>query len=466
MGGFARLFALLAMLLAAPLPGLTQEITVSREQALVLAQQALKSGDAELANQIARRILAQDPDDPLALLIIAATGPDLGHARIGRLSGGAAWRNARHLPAALRYEIARHTARAAMVEGRPAFAEVWLRRAIDTAPDHQTRDRSQIDLANLRASRPLSLRFSGSITPSSNVNSGSGGSQFLIDGIHLLGPISSTGQELSGLRANATAELSFGRVKRSQSQTEFGLALHLNRFWLSAEAQAKVDQDPMLAGQPRFTGADLNSTVIEGRFQYSVALPGSKSPARFALSASQTWLAQEARPSLALAATLPLLANQTSGLEIGINARRQWHLSGAPTDLVVFRLAGRTQVGPGNFSYSLAVSHQIRPGDVNSTFNEVQVELGYQMAQTGPLRLGGGLFFVGHDQDYQLFPNAYVTNGRHDRRAGLSLSVGLPEMTLMGLEPTITATAQRNFSNLSRFDTRELALGLGLAARF
>lgn len=466
MGGLARLVVLVAVLLAAPLPGLAQDGTFSRDQALVLARAALKSGDASLANQIARRILAQNPNDPLALLIIAATGPDLGEARIGRLSGGAAWRHAQHLPPALRYEIARHTARAAMVEGRPAFAEVWLRRAVDTAPDTEARDRSQSDLASLRASRPLSLRLSGNLTPSSNVNSGAGGSQFLIDGIHPIGPISSTGQELAGLRANVTAEISLRPIQRPKSRTELGLALHLNRHWLSPEAQAKVDSDPMLAGQPRFTGADMDTTVIEGRLRHAVAIRGAKAPVRFAVSASQTWLAQEARPSLALSATLPLMASKTSGLDLGINIRRQWHVRGAPTDLIVLRLAGGAEVGPGSFNYSLAISQQMRAGDVNSSFDEVQAELGYQMKQTGPVRLGGGLFFSSRDQEYQLLPTVNVTNGRHDRRVGLSLTVGLPEITLMGLEPVLSVTGQRNFSNLSRFDTRELALGLGLAARF
>lgn len=466
MGGLARFVVLLAVLLAASLPGKAQDVTVSRDQALVLARQALKAGDASLANQIARRILAQNPNDPLALLIIAATGPDLGEARIGRLSGGAAWRNAENLPPALRYEIARHTARAALAEGRRAFAEVWLRRAMDSAPDQDSRDRSRSDLADLRASRPFSLRLSGNLTPSSNVNSGAGGAQFLIDGIHPLGPISSTGQELAGLRANLTAELSFRPNQRPRSRTEMGLALYLDRHWLSPEAQAKVDSDPMLTGQPRFTGADMDTTVIEGRLQHALAIRGFKAPVRFALSASQTWLALEARPSLALSATMPLQTSPTSGLDFGINIRRQWHLSGAPTDLIVLRLAGRAEVGPGNFSYSLAISQQLRSGDVNSSFGQVQAELGYQMKQTGPLRLGGGLFFSSRDQEYQLLPTVKVTNGRHDRQVGLSLSVGFPEMTLMGLEPVLSVTAQRNFSNLSRFDTRELALGLGLAARF
>ncbi len=471
--GWPKLPAALALILGLAIspvradPKAGPDSLVSQSQALALAQAAFKAGDKAVANQIARRILEQDPNDPLALLMVAATGPDLGQARIARLSGGAAWRNAQGLPDGLRYEIARHTARAAMIEGRSVFAEVWLRRALDVAPDPELKQKVQTDLAGLRAGRPVDLRLSGSLTPSSNLNSGAAGSQFLIDGRYPVGPISATGQQLAGLRANVTAEMVFRSLVRDKSRTEFGLALHAARHWLSPEAQGKIDSDPMLAGQGRFTGADLNSTVLEARLRHQMALAGLKAPVRLGLTASNTWTAAvPGQHALAVGLTWPVATGPLARLELGLNARRQWNVSGAPTDLIGARLAGEARLGPGALQYSVSASLQNRPGDVNSSFRQASAELGYQLDQTGPVRIGTSLYLSSRDQDdYRLGPIA-VTGGRHDRNIGLSLSMGFREITLLGLEPTLAINGQRGFSNLSRFEGSEIALGLGLAARF
>lgn len=81
-----------------------------------------------------------------ALLILSAAETQLGNPAAGRKAGKAAWRAARATPAGMRYDIARHTALAALRQGKSLPAQFWLRRALDLR-------------ANRRRSRPNRCRF-------------------------------------------------------------------------------------------------------------------------------------------------------------------------------------------------------------------------------------------------------------------------------------------------------------------
>lgn len=439
----------------------------SRDEALFLGRQALQSGDAMLAHQIARRILTQNPEDSAALLLIAASGPDIGQARLARLSGGAAWRASRGEAKGFRYEIARFTARAALAEGRLAYSEVWLRRAMDTAPDAAARERNRLDLATLRARRPLSFRLNAGLAPSSNLNAGSGGADLMIDGIHYVGPISSTGQQLAGWRADLSGELLWRLHASATAQTELGFSLAANHHWLSAASQAKVDNDPMLAGRGRFTGTDLDEVALEARLRQSFAVAGVKAPVQVELAVGQTWYGTEkGGTSLALSGVLPLASSETGRLGLVVQARKQWHDRGAPSEAFGLRLVGDRRLGPGQLRFGLSLGEQSRDGDINATFQQAGADIGYSLDRLGPLRLDAQVTLATRDQDdFRLGPVA-VTDGRHDQRLGLAISVGFPEMTVMGLEPVLKVSGQRGWSNISRYENNEAAMGFGFSARF
>lgn len=461
--------ALLMMGLAGPLAA-QEPLTLNRDQAVLLARQAYMAGDYLLANQIARRILTVLPEDPAALLLFAATGPELGEARLARQSGAAAWAlaGAGGAPDQFRYEIARHTAHAALVEGRPMISEYWLRRAVDVAPDAAARGRSTQDLRDLRARRKFSAQASLSLEPSTNLNAGSSGGLLLIDDSYYIGPISVTGQALSGLRLRYGGMLSWRLAPTAAGQTELSLSARGALHSLSPASRRAIAADRMLSGSG-FDSSDLNEFALEAGLRRSFALPwGPEGMAGQAgLSLGHDWAGGQALgPYVSAALVLPVLAGPEGRLDLVARLRAQAPSTGSTTFARSLQIEASHKLGPGQLRLGFGLAGQSRAGDINATYDQITARIGYAIDRIGPFRIEALAIGSLRDQDdFRLGPLA-VTDGRHDQRLDLSLTLGLPDKTFLGLEPQATLTGVRVRSNISRYTVDEVALGFGLAARF
>ena len=109
------------------LPALAQTVSLGRDQAVAVARQAWLAGDVPLAYAISSTIVAADPDDVEALLLLSATNGAMGNANLAIHLGKQAWVAARAAgrPGGLRYDIAHQTARAALSLGQPRRARWW-----------------------------------------------------------------------------------------------------------------------------------------------------------------------------------------------------------------------------------------------------------------------------------------------------------------------------------------------------
>lgn len=459
---------LLALGVSAPLAA-QEPLMMSRDQAVTLARQAYLAGDFLLANQIARRILEVQPKDAAALLIFAATGPELGEARLARQSGAAAWRiaGAEGAPQQFRYEIARHTAHAALVEGRSMIGEYWLRRALDAAPDAGARERSLRDLRDLRALRRFSLQASLMVEPSSNLNAGSSGGLLLIDDSYYIGPISATGQALSGVRLRYGAMASWRLPPTASGQTELSIAARGSLHSLSPASRRAIADDILLSGN--FDGSDLNEFAVEAGVRRSFALPWGPEGAagQAGLSLGHDWAGgQPLGPYATATLVLPLHAGPEGRLDLVTRLRAQAPRAGEVTVARSLQIEASQSLGPGQLRLGFGLADQARSGDINGTYGQISARIGYAIERVGPFRVEALAIGSLRDQeDYRLGPLA-VTDGRHDRRLDLSLTLGLPEQTFIGLEPQATLTGVMVRSNISRFTVNEVALGFGLAARF
>ena len=70
--------AVVALVLAGTCATAQTTVDIPIDDARVIATRALRSGQDELAMQIAQGLLQANPDDRIALLIVAATAPKLG----------------------------------------------------------------------------------------------------------------------------------------------------------------------------------------------------------------------------------------------------------------------------------------------------------------------------------------------------------------------------------------------------
>ncbi len=430
-------------------------------EGLSAARQAWADGKAGLAYRLSHQVLVQAPDDPAALLIVAAAAPHVGRAAEGRHTARLAWRLAP--TSAMKHEAARTAAAAALAEGREGLAQLWLRRALlHAAPGDQT-DRTGRDLARLRRMNPVSLSFDLSAAPSSNLNDGAESANTQTDWVPER--LSASAQALSGWRATAGVTL-MARVRETEtSRTRLGFQLYGTVNQLSQEARDKIAAD-VAAGQPRLTGSDLNYTLAEARAEHRF-LAGPL-PATLNLAAGRSWYGGDPYAShlrVGLAETLPI--GRMSALQLALTADRQMPERSASVDSLGLGATWLHQTASGA---TLRLGVNLRGTDsaaVNSSYRGARIEAGWAPANAiGPVqveaRIAAGL------RDYAAYDMGVfmVEGGRQDESLEAGLDMTLPRAGLAGFAPTIGLEARRNRSNVGRFNTREIGVTFGFRSLF
>ena len=85
--------------------------------------------------------------------------------------------------------------------------------------------------------------------------------------------------------------------------------------------------------------------------------------------------------------------------------------------------------------------------------------------QIGPALVSVGLVLGRSDYpDYVAVFN--VPGGKQDRSAYADVNIFLPDMDYAGFAPTVRIRAGRTQSNVSRFDTREISVAVGIRSKF
>ncbi|MFN3972611.1 MAG: hypothetical protein ACK4L4_14775 [Gemmobacter sp.] len=448
---------LFAATVAQPEPAPPRVVTLTTAQAQILARDAYAAGDHALARALAVRLLEADPNDPRALLIVTATAPALGDPARGRSAGRAAWAAAKGAPL-LRYEIARHTARAALSEGKPEMAQLWLRRAVDVAPDAAAVSRTAEDHRRIAAQRRFSWKIDLAVTPTSNLNGGASGDSLTVNGTLPIGSLSGAAQALSGVRGSAQVRLAWKLPPGPRHRAEASLRLYSTANQLSSEARALA---------PEARGSDFDFSTVEAALALDwAALPQAR-PVRLTFGGGRSWFGGAALgPHLRVGVDYPLITRADAALRVGLTGERQWR-SGGQIDAAVLRLdGGRHMAGGGRVMFG-ASFRDVSGSNANATFRAAGVEVAWTPVQPlagAEITLRASAGWRGHDF-YTLGPIG-LTDGRQDRTLGLTVEATLPSLSMMGYAPRIALQGERVRSNVSRFDTRTLALTVGVASRF
>jgi hypothetical protein len=438
------------------LPGMVRAdadvVSLSLDEALFVAQQAVLAGDAGLGYAIARRLIEADPANARAQLIIAATAPSLGLAAEGRRAGRTAWQLTRD--PGLRYEIARHTAKAAYSEGNPHAVLFWLRRAADAAPTAEDYDQTVGDIANVRSGQRLRYVFDVSVSPSDNLNNGDRGGPLMIDDWFTIGPQSADAQALSGVRSVVQAQLTY-RLGGA-GRTFVGARGYVTVNRLSDAAQDTVDG--------LLTGSDLNILQLEATITHTAHWPGSEWPIMVTGAIGNTWSGkQDLGPHLRLEMMTPLSRSQPIRLTLSAEAQSQ---SSNTMYGLAASINGGQRVTGGELTWRLGLRQNDGP-DVNQSYHQVSSEIGYAFAKplgsvTLSFRAGGTI------RDYESYRLSfiYVTGGRQDRTAMLGIDAVFHDMQVLGYVPRVSLSATATDSNISRFETREIGVTFGIQSKF
>lgn len=435
-------------------------LNLTRNQALMVASQAFASGDLVLANVIARRLLEGDPKDVQALMVLAATEPGLGNPKLGRAMGRKAWAASRGRPDELRYSIARLTSKAAFVEGRPAIAQYWLRRALDVAPDTAAESQTGRDLQQIRARTPLRWKLDLQVTPSSNINGGSDVGLLIVDQ-HIIGTLGGWSEARSGMRTTAEAELLYALPAHATGQNILGLRAIVASYSLSSAAQAAA---------PELDASVLNRTTVEALIRRDQNRPGSKMPLSMTLTLGQSWQGGYILgPHIRGDARTALVLGKDASLWLGGSLERQWQRGGlGVSDAVQLQLTGSKAVSSLAGQLNLSLGATAAQADfVNSTYNAVDLRVGYAPdAAVGTAQIAVALNAGWRGYDRYSLGFAEVTKGRTDQTWGVTLDMTLPKLSVMGFAPDLTLTHQVTSSNISRYSGSQTSVALGIRSNF
>ena len=453
---FAAAFGCALCLLFTPVRAET--VTLGLDAARSVARDAYLSGDPSLALALSLRLLEADPHDPQSLLLVSAAQVALGQPELGFAAGQKAWHFAPK-DAALRYEIARHTALAAYQNNQFSRAQFWLRRASDYASDDTQKRQTAEDYAQLRAQNPLSFMLSFGIAPSTNINGGAKGQSLLIDRDFVLGNILRDGQALAGVQARARAQLRYRISQSARSQTLLGLRLSTTAHRFSTAAQKAA---------PSARARDLNETGVEVSLNHDFITAQGNPPINLSLNIGQNWAAGHIiGPNLRVEAALPLIARKDFALRLAGAAERQWQPAGT-SDAVYVSLDSQRSATNGVWSLGVRASKSHGDGRNQNSYS-IGAQTGFAPdASFGPFTAAGRLnaTYRAYAAPYELGAGIAVRDGRQDQTIDLSIDFGFKDLSWMGFTPTITLSQTETRSNISRYDTSDTGIAFGINTQF
>jgi tetratricopeptide (TPR) repeat protein len=406
------------------------------------------------AQALARDLLATRPRDVTVLIVLSRALRAAGDPAAARVHA------ARALDAAgtdaERFAALTELAAAAHAQGRPLAAQVWLRRAVQAAPDPALRDSAIRNYRAVAAGNPWTVQLQFGVAPSSNVNNGSQADTVDIGGLEFV--LNPDAQALSGTEITAGISVARRHPGLSGLPARTGLAIALQEVRLSGSARAAA---------PEVEGDDFDQATVEWRFDQ--ALTPATAPLRLRLEArlGHSWYGGQDLSDYLRAGFGADWGDAGGTLtSVALSWERQDRLDLASRSATILRLdAGRQwRLGPeGTLGLALFLRETAsRSVEVDHRAAGLSASRDLGTLAGGWLSLAGG---VGAEwRDYDRSP--YSAGGRHDLRLRLSARLGFPRAETWGFVPELTVEATRVTSSVDLYDSRDVALRLGLRSAF
>ncbi len=438
---------------------------LSAQELAVLATDLIALGAAPQARQLAQALLERDPNDRIAISILAQADFLLGDYTQARRGAARLYRL--YDDPAQRYNAARLAALSAANEGRFTLSQWWLRLALVSAPSPQDQAQTMADASGVRAQNPWSTNVTLSFSPSNNVNNGSDGPFLLIDGVETVLRNSADAQALDGW----IGSLAFSTRYRFRQTEISSLSVGLNANWrgvfLSGDARDSLIADNRFFGNRAFSFRNLETNLTYDRRTETGSLSLSSAiGSRFTFDDDQS----EIERYLRLSARQSFTTSPTSLVSVSGFASQAWEIDpdrASSDDLSLGLSATYIRALPDVGTLSGTLAYTTTRGDLpNRNLNSWTISASFAPTdQIGPFDISGNIGYRFTDfPDYQLFDA--VLDGRRDNRIFAGLELAIPEYSFAGFEPVITLDATHANSNISRFEYTTLGLGFTFQSSF
>ncbi len=426
-------------------------------QARALALEALRQGDAVLAANLADGLLQADPKSAFAHFVLARARSQQGKLGPARRAAARAYRTANTKE--LRYSAAQMAARLSYREERPTLTQLWLRRAVQSAPNDTVERKLGQDYARLRAENPFAYSFRFSLRPSNNVNNGADSAVQIIDGLPFTGMLSGSAQALSGTIGAVDTQLSYRLKGDERSLTRLGARLYVQRVALSSDAKDKA---------PGVSNSDFGSTFAEVSLDHAFAV-GADGRANLKFALGTYWAGKDRSYDFARIAAGRhwKLSTQSAFSLSGTVERRDSAISGTMDSTALSLTGAMTR----NLQSKDRIRLSLNLRKTESDFDNSQVSnatLGFRYAFAK--RIGTAKFSTGLVLGYSDYPDYTavfrVPGGRQDKSFYADADFFFDRYDYAGFAPTVRVRAGLTSSNVSRFDTNEFSVTLGFRSKF
>lgn len=449
----------IALPLVTPVTAGEDSKTLTLDEARQVAAQALRVGKPELARTLAMGLVKADPKDAFAYGVLAAAHSSMENPDLARAAARLSYKYSTSKDQS--FAAARTAGRVAYQQERFTASQLWLRRAALHASNDRKTELLGREYAQVRAANPLGLRFNLSIAPSDNVNNGSDATLLIVDGEPQPGgTIANSSRALSGVVATANANLTY-RLKRTRtSQTSVTARAYTRRVALSSASRAAA---------PSVTNSELGSSLAEVGLRHRFVL--NKKGGVMALSGSmgRAWSAGTSRYSFGKLQVNPTFKlSPTTTLSLNGSVEKRWSTIDPINDQTVTQMRAM-------ISHKLAKGDRISFGlnvlDMNSdarngAYQSGNLTLNYSFGKKiGPMKLSAGLTVGYTDFDIYGLP-VPLPNGRQDLSLYGDVTMIFTDYDVAGFAPTVRLRTGRKSSNVSRFETREVSVSLGIQSKF
>lgn len=439
-------------------------VRVSLAEGADLARQLLIAGNAIAAREIALALLQANPNDGEALLLLAQSNMRLGDGEDALTIARRAWRAAQTRRD--RFNAAFTIADILASEESYTRSQLWVRRAIQSAPGPQTESIAIEAFRRVRQANPLAIELGFGVFPSSNVNSGN--SNETINFAYLPGPfgeiqwiVPADERPLSGLEITLQTDLRYRIAETESSRTSLEFGVFGRTYMMSQDARDAA---------PDVTGESLSHVQASFGVLHQWFPTGTEIPFSANLTYTQSWaggLPSQRGLNGTLGARFTLDENDNLAVSASI---RYSNRIASDVDVMTYSVRGRWSHTLGNDDvFGLTGQLSRATSDVTDlAYRDTTVGVSYDF---GPLSIGDqdlGLdLAASYTEQFRTYEtSAYDPAGRDDRISSLRFDVGFRNIELYGFQPVMSLQANRTNSSVPRFDTEGAQIGFNLRSSF
>ena len=419
-----------------------------------LAGQAVLQGQAGLAFDLTGALIARDDTDLDAHLIRSRAARNLGRNDDALTHARRSWSLADGEEA--RYAAALAMAQALSSSGRRTAAQLWLRRAIQIAPDEAHKARATEDFRYVRRQNPWSTALRFSVTPSSNINNGSRNETSELFGLPFEFALEGEARALSGVEISGGLSTRYRIIDSARKRTDLLFGASHRTYVLSDEAQELA---------PDADGADFATSSVFLGVQEDYALPGGRARLGWDARLGRTWYGGDPLLTYTRIGGNYRRATANNGmLSLSVNHEGQAG-EGTREDATIWsaHLGYGLSLASGN-TISVSTSFVRSESDADFLdYTQRAVSARYGLGSPiGPAQLDFGLTLSEKRHDR----SSLTTNGRDERSIEARVTAAFPEMDFYGFIPTVTLNAERTHANIDLYETENFGIQVGIRSAF